>query len=349
MGPAVVRVVTIQTQPVTLTTVLPGRTSPLEVADVRPQVNGIIKARLFTEGEIVHAGQPLYQIDPAPYQAAYDQAKAQLASARAAVVSAKYKAQRYAELAKIKAVSQQDADDAEAAYEQDAAAVLQQQAALESARINLGYTRIISPITGRIGPSTITTGALAVNGQTSALSTVQKMDPMYVDLTQSTTEHLKLMEDLTRVGPVGGPPHGALVRAQLEDGRDYPLPGQLLFSDVTVDQSTGSVTLRAKFPNPHSVLLPGMYIRATLVEGVDPNGILAPQSAVGRDEKGRPTALIVDGGRAQLRMLQLGGSIGPNWRVISGLAPGDRLIVSGGQDAKPGSPVKIAGTGPGPG
>ncbi|HSZ53769.1 MAG TPA: efflux RND transporter periplasmic adaptor subunit [Caulobacteraceae bacterium] len=350
MGPAVVQVITVQTQPVTLTSELPARTNALEVADVRPQVNGIIKERLFTQGAIVHAGQELYQIDPAPYQAAYDQAKAQLASARAGVVTAKYKAERYAELAKIKAVSQQDADDAQAAYLQDAAAVLQQEAALESARINLGYTRIIAPITGRIGPSAITKGALAVNGQTNALSTIQRLDPIYVDLTQSATDHLKLAEDLARIGPAGGPPRGAVVRAQLVDGRPYPLEGRLLFSDVTVDQSTGSVTLRARFPNPNSVLLPGMYVRATVVEGVDPKGILLTQAAIGRDEKGRPTALIVDSaGKAQLRLLELGGAIGPNWRVISGLSPGDRVIVSGSQDAKPGAPVRIAGAVAGPG
>lgn len=350
MGPAVVRVITIHTQPVTLTTELPGRTNPLEVADVRPQVNGIIKARLFTEGAVVHAGQVLYQIDPAPYQAAYDQAKAQLASAEALVITAKFKAERYAELAKIKAVSQQDADDSQVAYRQDAAAVLQQQAALELASINLGYTRITAPITGRIGPSAITKGALVTTGQATALSTIQRLDPIYVDVTQSTTDHLRLAEDLSRIGPAGGPPSGGSVRAQLMDGRPYPLEGHLLFSDVTVDQNTGSVTLRARFPNPNSVLLPGMYVRATLVEGVDPKGILVTQAAVGRDEKGRPTALIVDGaGRAQLRVLELGGSIGPNWRVISGLAPGDRVIVSGAQDVKPGAPVRIAATGPGPG
>jgi membrane fusion protein, multidrug efflux system len=349
MGPAVVRVITIQAQPVTLTTELPGRTNPLEVADVRPQVNGIIKERLFTEGSVVHAGQPLYQIDPAPYQAAFDQAKAQLASAQALVITAKLKAERYADLAKIKAVSQQDADDAQAAWRQDAAAVLQQEAALEAARINLGYTRITAPITGRIGPSAITKGALATNGQTTALATIQRLDPIYVDVTQSAADHLELVEALSHVGPVGGPPRGAVVRATLMNGRDYPLEGRLLFTDVTVDQNTGSVTLRATFPNASSVLLPGMYVRATIVEGVDPKGVLVPQSAVGRDEKGRPTAMVVDGaGRAQLRLLDLGGEVGPNWRVISGLAPGDRLIVSGGQDAKPGAPVKVVSGGPGP-
>jgi membrane fusion protein (multidrug efflux system) len=347
MGPAVVSVITITRQPVTLIDDLPGRTNPFQVADVRPQVNGIIQARFFTEGSLVHAGQPLYQIDPAPYRAAYDQARAQLASAEAMVETAKLKADRYAELVKIKAVSQQDADDARATYRQDAAAVLQQQALVEVARINLGYTRITAPITGRIGASAITQGALVTSGQATALSTIQMLDPIYVDLTQSAPDHLRLVDQLSLVGSSGGPPHGAVVRAQLVDGHEYPLDGRLQFSDVTVDQSTGSVTLRAQFPNPKNVLLPGMYVRARVIEGVDPNGIVVPQQAVGRDEKGQPTAMIVDGdGRAQLRVLGLAGEVGNLWRVASGLQPGDRLIVAGGQNAKPGSPVRIAPAAP---
>jgi membrane fusion protein (multidrug efflux system) len=345
-------VITLEPQSVTLMAELPGRTNPYQIADVRPQVNGIIKTRLFVEGSIVRAGQPLYQIDPAPYRAALDQATAQLASARAALVTAKLKTERYAELVKIKAVSQQDADDSEAAYRQDAAAVLQQEAAVESARINLGYTRITAPITGRIGVSTITQGALVTSGQATALSTIQKLDPIYVDVTQSATDHLRLMDELRRLGPAGGPPKGAPVRAQLVDASEYPLQGRLQFTDVTVDQNTGSVTLRAVFPNPRNVLLPGMYVRAHVIEGVDPAGILVPQQAVDRDEKGRPTALIVDGaGRAQLRLLQLGGAVGNQWRVTAGLTPGDRLIVAGGFNAKPGAPVRIvpAASQPAPG
>jgi membrane fusion protein (multidrug efflux system) len=352
MGPPAVSVVTIATQSVTLTADLPGRTTPYQVSDVRPQVAGIIQKRLFTEGAMVRAGQPLYQIDPAPYQAAYDQAKAQLASAEAQVATAKLKAERYGDLVKIKAVSQQDADDARAAYGQAAAAVLQQKAAVESARINLGYTRITAPISGRIGVSAATAGALVTTGQTTALSTIQTVDPIYVDLTQSAADHLKLMEELSRMGPGGGPAKGALVRLQLGDGLDYPEAGRLEFTDITVDQTTGSVTLRAVFKNPKGVLLPGLYVRAHLIEGVDSSGILVPQTAVNRDEKGRPTVLIVDSaGKAQLRLLTVAGTIGGSWRVTSGLSPGDRLIVQGGQNAKPGAPVHVvpaSAQGPGP-
>jgi len=347
MGPAAVSVITIEPQPVTLTAELPGRTTALEVADVRPQVSGIIQKRLFVEGSMVRAGQPLYQIDPRPYRAALDQALAQLASAQANLVTARLKSERYADLVKIKAVSQQDADDARAAFGQAAAAVQQQQAAVESARINLGYTTITAPISGRIGVSTATAGALATSGQTNALSTIQTLDPIYVDLTQSAVDHLKLFQDLSRVGPDGGPPKGAPVRAQLVDGQDYPTPGRLQFSDITVDQTTGSVTLRAQFANPKGVLLPGMYVRAKLIEGVDPAGILAPQAAVGRDEKGRPTALVVDGaGKAELRVLEVAGAIGNQWRVTKGLSPGDRLITVGGQNAKPGAPVRVVPASP---
>ena len=348
MGPAAVSVITIEPQPVTLTAELPGRTTPYQVSDVRPQVSGIVLSRLFTEGAMVRAGQPLYQIDPAPYRAAYDQAKAQLASAEASVATARLKAQRYGDLVKIKAVSQQDADDAKAAYGQAAAAVLQQQAAVEAARINLGYTKITAPISGRIGVSATTPGALVVTGQTTALSTIQTLDPIYVDLTQSAVDHLKLMDELNHLGPGGGPRQGASVHLQLGDGMAYPLDGRLQFTDITVDQYTGSVTLRAVFANPQGILLPGLYVRARLIEGTDPAGILAPQNAVSRDEKGRPTALVVDGGgRAQLRLLTLAGTVGNQWRVTEGLVPGDRLIIEGGQNAKPGAPVRIVPPSPG--
>ncbi len=350
VGPTPVSVVVVEPQPVTLTADLPGRTSPFQVADVRPQVNGIIQARLFTEGAIVRAGQPLYQIDPAPYRAALDQAKAQLASAQAALVTARLKAERYADLVKIKAVSQQDADDARAASGEAQAAVQQQQAAVETAQINLGYTRITAPISGRIGVSAITQGALVTSGQATALATIQKLDPIYVDLTQSAADHLRLFQDLARLGPDGGPPKGAAVHAQLVSGVDYPIDGKLQFSDITVDQVTGSVTLRAVFANPKGVLLPGMYVRARLVEGIDPAGILVPQQAVGRDEKGRPTALVVDGSdHAQLRVLEVAGAVGSSWRVTKGLAPGDRLIVVGGQNARPGAPVRVVPATPGQG
>jgi len=342
MGPPAVTVTTIQAQPVTLEADLPGRTSPYQVSDVRPQISGIIQARLFEEGSDVHAGQLLYRIDPAPYQAAYDQAVAQLANARAVLGAAKLKAARYADMVKINAVSQQDADDAKAASDEADASVKQQQAAVESARINLAYTRVTAPIGGRIGASSFTQGALVTNGQTSALATIQKLDPIYVDVTQTAAELLGLKDDIARAPSTGGEGQGALVHLQLGDGRDYPIEGHLQFTDVTVDQNTGSVSLRAIFPNPKGELLPGMYVRAKVTEGVDPSGVLAPQQAVSRDEMGRPTALVVDAqGLAQARLLTIAGAVGDQWRVTSGLRPGDRLIVVGGANAKPGQPVKV--------
>ena len=340
MGPPVVSVITVAAEPVTLTADLPGRTTPFETSDVRPQVNGIIQTRLFKEGSNVRAGQVLYQIDTAPYRAAYDQAEAQLASAKASVVTAKLKAERYADMVKINAVSHQDADDAQAVYGQDAAGVQQQAASVESARINLGYTKVTAPITGRIGPSSFTPGALVTNGQANALATIQRLDPIYVDVTQTAVEHVKLESELARIAASGRASAGATVHVQITDGLDYPIDGHFQFTDVTVDQNTGSVTLRAVFPNPKGVLLPGMYVRARIIEGVDPAGILVPQQAVARDEKGRPTAMVVDArGLAQPRMLQLGGAIGNQWRVTSGLKPGDQLIVEGGDSAKPGARV----------
>ncbi len=345
MGPPAVTVMTVQDQPVTLEADLPGRTNPYQVSDVRPQIGGIIKARLFQEGSDVHAGQLLYRIDPAPYQAAYDQAMAQLASARAVLVSARLKAARYADMVRINAVSQQDADDARAASDEADASVRQQQAAVESARINLAYTRVTAPISGRIGASSFTQGALVTNGQTSALATIQKLDPIYVDVTQTAAQLLDLKDDLARTPVTARGAQGAAVRLRLGDSRDYPIAGRLQFTDVTVDQNTGSVTLRAIFPNPGGELLPGMYVRAQVTEGVDPHGILAPQQAVTHDEMGRPTAMVVDAhGLAQARVLNVAGAIGNQWRVTSGLGPGDRLIVVGGANAKPGQPVKVIAT-----
>jgi len=338
MGPPNVSVVTVQAQGVTLEADLPGRTSPYQISDVRPQVSGIIKARLFEEGSNVRAGQVLYRIDPAPYQAAYDQAQAQLANARATLVSAKLKSDRYADMVKINAVSHQDADDALAAAQSAAAGVQQQEAAVEAARINLDYTKVTAPIAGRIGASSFTQGALVTNGQASALATIQKLDPIYVDVTQTAAELLALRDDMAK----GGSAASAAVHLQLADGKDYRQEGRLQFTDVTVDQSTGSVTLRAIFPNPDGVLLPGMYVRARVTEGVDPNGILAPQQAVTRDERGRPTAMVVDSqGKAQLRTLEVAGVVGNQWRVTSGLRPGDQLIVMGGANAKAGQPVHV--------
>jgi len=342
MGPAVVSVATVQAQGVALEADLPGRTNPFQISDVRPQVNGIIQARLFEEGSNVRAGQVLYRIDPAPYQAAYDQALGQLANARASQVTAKLKADRYADMVKINAVSHQDADDARAASDEAAATIQQQAAAVETARINLNYTKVTAPISGRIGVSAFTQGALVTNGQTNALTTIQKLDPIYVDVTQTAADLLTLRDAMARGSGQNGSAASAAVHLQLADGRDYPLAGKLQFTDITVDQNTGSVTLRALFPNPSGELLPGMYVRARVTEGVDPNGILAPQQAVTRDARGRPTALVVDSrGRAELRMLEIAGAIGNQWRVTSGLKPGDHLIVVGGGNAKPGQPVKV--------
>ena len=350
-GPPVVGVVVIEPQPVPLQTELAGRTTPYEISDVRPQVGGIIKARLFKEGAIVRAGQVLYQIEPATYQAAYDQAKALLASAQANVAATRVKAERYGQLVKINAVSKQDYDDAVAAYKQAAASVQQQRAAVESAGLNLGFTRVTAPISGRIGISTVTPGALVTASQTTALTTIQKLDPIYVDLTQSATDLLALRRDMALGQVSSGGPATARVRLKLPDGSDYPSPGMLQFTDVTVDPTTGGVTLRAVFPNPTGALLPGMYVRAVVTEGVVGAGLLAPQEGVARDEKGQPTALVVDPqGRAQFRRLQTARAIGDKWLVTSGLNQGDRLIVEGIQAVHPGAPVRavLASTLPGP-
>jgi membrane fusion protein (multidrug efflux system) len=345
-GTPEVGVVTLQAAPVTLTTELPGRTSPYEVSDVRPQVSGIVKARLFKEGSAVKAGQLLYRIDPAPYQAAYDQAKAQLANAVANVATTQNKAQRYADLVKINAVSRQDLDDAQAAYKSAAAGVQQQKAALESAKINLDYTRVTAPIGGRIGASAVTVGALVTAQQTTALATIQRLDPIYVDVTQSASDELRLRRELAGGQVRNDGAAGLAVRLKLDDGSDYGREGRLQFTDVTVDQASGAVTLRAVFPNPEGLLLPGLYVRALVVEGVQEGGILAPQQGVSRDDKGQPTALVVDGaGRAQLRELRTSRQMGNQWLVTDGLKSGDRLIVEGLLNAKAGQPVRAVPAG----
>jgi membrane fusion protein (multidrug efflux system) len=338
-GPPDVGVVTLTAQPVILATELPGRATPFESSDVRPQVGGIIIDRPFTEGANVKAGQVLYRIDPAPYRAAYDQAKAQAESAAANLVTTRLKAQRYGELVSINGVAKQDYDDAEAAYKQAAAQVAQLRAAAEAARINLAYATITAPISGRVGPSTVTKGALVTTGQTAALTTIQRLDPIYVDVTQSANDLLRLKRALA-AGQLTGGPTTVPVRLRLDDGSDYPLEGKLQFADVTVDQTTGAVTLRALFPNPNGVLLPGMFVRAEVAEGIVPSGVLAPQQGVSRDERGLPTALIVDAsGKAKLQDIKLGQAVGPNWLVTDGLKPGDRLIVQGLQRVKPGQIV----------
>jgi len=340
-GPPVVGVVTLKAAPVVLTTELPGRTSPYETSDVRPQVGGIVIARPFTEGGEVKAGQVLYRLDPAPFRAAYAQAEGQLANAEASLTTTKVKAERYGDLVKINGVARQDYDDAQAAYKQAAANVQQQRAAADAARINLAWSTITAPISGRIGRSMVTKGALVSAGQTDALTTIQRLDPIYVDVTQSTSEVLKLRRALGAGQLTSGGPDSVTVRLKLEDGSDYPLEGKLQFTDVTVDQTTGAVTLRAVFPNPGGLLLPGMYVRAEVAQGVAPAGLLAPQQGIARDEKGLPTAMVVDAqGKAQLRSVQTDGAIGNQFLIRDGLKPGDRLIVEGLQKAKPGTPVR---------
>lgn len=320
-----VGVVVIKTEPAQLTAILPGRTDAFAVSDVRPQVGGILKARLFTEGALVKQGQPLYQIDPAPYKAAYDNAAAALAAAKA-------KATRYAALEKQNAIAPQDYDDAIAAYKQALANT-------ETARINLGYTRITAPITGRIGRSSVTQGALLTADQTTPLATIQTLDPIYVDITQSSSEVLSLKLAM-QYGNVDKEPTDAPATLILDNGTRYSESGRLQFSEVSVDQTTGAVTLRAIFPNPTGLLLPGMFVRATIAEGVNPNAILAPQQGIGHNEKGDPTALVVDAKNiARLHFLKVSRAIGNKWLVTNGLKPGDKLIVEGTQKAIPDAPV----------
>lgn len=338
--PPEVGVINIQAQALTLTTELSGRTSAYLVSEVRPQVGGIIQKRHFVEGAEVKAGQPLYQIDPASYQATYDSARASLAKAEASLTSTRNKASRYEELVAIKAVSQQDNDDSQAALKQAQADVAAAKAAVETARINLDYTRVTSPISGRIGRSSVTPGALVTASQASALSTVQQLDPIYVDVTQSSAELLRLKRDLAsgQLKPAGA--NQAAVKLLLEDGSAYPLPGKLQFSDVTVDQNTGTIMLRAVFPNPKGDLLPGMYVRAVLEEGDEAQAILAPQQGVTRDTKGNPTALVVGAdNKVELRVLKTRRVVGDKWLVSEGLKAGDKLIVDGLQKIAPGMAV----------
>jgi membrane fusion protein, multidrug efflux system len=337
-----VAVVTVQPKPVMITTDLTGRTSANLVAEVRPQVGGIVQKRLFTEGSDVKAGQVLYQIDPATYQAALNNARAGLSRSEANLSAIRMKSDRLRELLADKAVSVQDYDDAAAALKQTQADIQYWQANVDTARINLKYTSIIAPIAGRIGRSNVTEGALVAAGQPTALATIQQLNPMYVDITQSTADLLRLQRGLTEGRLNQSEASQKKVQLILEDGTAYPLAGTLQFRDVTVDPTTGSVILRAIFPNPKGVLLPGMFIRAVVKEGVNPKAILIPQQAVSRDPKGNPLTLIVDAeSKVQLRVLTLDRAIGDQWLVASGLAQGDRVIVEGMQKVKPGASVKF--------
>jgi len=340
MPPAAVDVVTLHSAPLQLMTELTGRTAPLRVAEVRPQVNGIILKRLFTEGSDVKAGQLLYQIDPAVYQAEVASAKANLAKAEANERSARLKAQRYAELVKVKAISRQEYDDADAAWKQQVAEIGSAKAALQSANINLAYTRITAPISGRIGKSAVTEGALVTAQQATSLTTISQLDPMYVDVRQSTADLLRLKRQVAAGKLTQGEKGDASVSFQLEDGSQYGQKGSLQFSDVTVDETTGMVTLRVIVPNPNQLLLPGMFMRATLQEGERPQGLLVPQTAVTRTPKGGATAMVVTAdNKVELREVQLGRVYGDSWVVESGLNAGEKVIVAGLQKVKPGAAV----------
>lgn len=333
-----VSVVTVQPQRLALTTELPGRVSPALIAEVRPQITGLVLQRRFKEGSDVKAGDLLYQIDPATYRANVDSAQATLAKAEANLVTVKLKAGRYKELANIKAVSQQDADDAAASLQQAEAEITSAKATLQTQRINLDYTHITSPISGRIGRSSVTQGALVTANQADALATVQQLNPIYVDVTQSTSTLLAIKRSMDAGTLKSGT---AKVRLVLEDGSVYAQSGKLQFSDVTVDKSTGAVTLRAEFPNPRADLLPGMYARAVLEEGVLEQALLVPQMAVARDTTGKPYAFVVDGdGKMQQRSLTTNRAVGDQWLVSEGLKPGDVVVVEGQQKAHAGQPVK---------
>lgn len=340
-GPPEVGVIVVKPQRVTLTTELPGRTSAHLVAEVRPQVGGIIQKRLFTEGSDVKAGQALYQIDPATYKASYASARAALAKAEANLIPARLKEERFRDLVKIKAVSQQDYDDAHASLKQAEAEVASSKAAVESARINLAYTRVTAPISGRIGRSSVTDGALVTASQANALATIQQLGSMYVDVTQSSAEMLKLKRSLAAGLMKSGASGQARVRLILEDGSAYPLPGTLKFSEVTVEQTTGSITLRAIFPNPRQALLPGMFVRAILEEGVNEQALLVPQRGVTRKPDGSAVTLLVGPeDKVEQRVIKVERTVGENWLVSDGLKAGDRVILDGIQKAKPGTQVK---------
>jgi membrane fusion protein, multidrug efflux system len=335
--PAEVGVVTVKTEPVTLQVELAGRTAASLTSDVRPQISGIVKARTFEEGALVQAGRVLYQIDPAMYRTTLAGAKADLESAKATLESAKAKDERFSALAKIEGVSKQEADDARAAHEQAEAAVLQKTAALQLAQINLDYTQVKAPITGHIGKSSVTAGALVTADQAQPLATIRALDPIFVDLTESTEERLKLRAQLGSGGLEAG---STKVKLVLPDGATYAHEGTLQFAEVSVDEATGTVTLRAQFPNPDGVLLPGMYVRAVLEQAIDTTAILAPQQGVTHDAKGNATAMVVGAdGKAEARTLVADRAIGDRWLVTSGLAPGDKLIVEGLNKIGPGAPV----------
>ncbi|EAR7792891.1 efflux RND transporter periplasmic adaptor subunit [Salmonella enterica] len=336
----------VETAPLAVTTELPGRTSAFRIAEVRPQVSGIVLKRNFTEGSDVEAGQSLYQIDPATYQADYDSAKGELAKSEAAAAIAHLTVKRYVPLVGTKYISQQEYDQAIADARQSDAAVVAAKAAVESARINLAYTKVTSPISGRIGKSNVTEGALVTNGQSTELATVQQLDPIYVDVTQSSNDFMRLRQSVEQ-GSLHKDSASSTVELVMENGQVYPLKGTLQFSDVTVDESTGSITLRAVFPNPQHSLLPGMFVRARIDEGVQPNAILVPQQGVTRTPRGDAMVMVVnDKSQVEARNVVAAQAIGDKWLISEGLKPGDKVIVSGLQKARPGVKVKATTNAP---
>ncbi|WP_449550204.1 efflux RND transporter periplasmic adaptor subunit [Lelliottia amnigena] len=330
-----VTVYVVKSAPLAVTTELPGRTDAFRVAEVRPQVSGIVLRRNFTEGSDISAGDSLYQIDPATYKAAYDSAKGEMAKAEAAANIAHLTVKRYEPLVGTQYISRQEYDQAVANARQADASVIAAQASVETARINLAYTKVSSPITGRIGKSSVTEGALVTNGQASALATVQQLDPIYVDVTQSSNDFMHLKQSNLQKNNAT-----SSVQLLMENGQPYPLKGTLQFSDVTVDESTGSITLRAVFPNPQHRLLPGMFVRARIDEGIQPDAILVPQQGVTRTPRGDATVLVVnDKDQVELRNVIAPQAIGERWLITEGLKDGDRVVVSGLQKIHPGAIV----------
>ena len=340
--------VVMKSESVPLFVELAGRTAAFEMSEVRPQVSGILKARMFTEGSLVRAGQTLYQIDPSLYRAALNQAAANLENARAQREAATTRAERFKPLAQIEAVSKQDYTDAAASAKQASAAVAQNAAQFDTARINLRFTSVPAPISGRIGRSLVTTGALVTAGQANPLTTIQRLDPIYVDIQQSSADLLALRRQLAQGGAAAA---AAPVRLKLEDGSTYGATGRLEFTEAMVDPLTGTVTLRARFPNPQGLLLPGMYVRATLTQITARNAILVPQAGVSRNPKGEATVVLVGpDNNAVLRSVTADRTIGDKWLVTAGLKPGDKVIVEGLGQIRPGKPVRPvpAGSPPSP-
>ena len=336
-----VTVMTVASGSVPMVTELPGRTTPYLIAELRPQVTGILTQRAFDEGSEVKAGQVLYRIDDAPYQAAHDSAKAALARAEANAQVARIKAERHAGLVKIDAVSKQANDDTQAALKQAQAEVAAAKAALDKARIDLDYTRLKSPISGRIGRSAVTPGALVTANQAQALATVQQLDPIYVDLTQSSADLLRMRAEIAAGRLQAGAKGEVPVKLILEDGSEYAVEGRLALSEVTVDEGTGSVTLRARFPNADGVLLPGMYVRARLPQGTRSEAILVPHKALSRDPLGNALVMVVNAeSKVEARPVKVAQSLASDWVVTGGLAAGERIIVEGLQKARPGAPVQ---------